>query len=404
MVVVMDTGRIDQADTGQRRSSTGPQTPYVARFMGGQNVLTGTVESDAGGAVTAEVGGRIDVRGRQGQTPATVGAQAVDCRAPRPDRAPTRYDGGAARRRQRHRRHRRGDRIPGQLRQGDARRPTGDEFVANVSDGAYFAEPVKWATRSSASWKTRRRPRPEQGRHRQRRRVLSRWRPLADGEGLTMATQAGPRIAQRRPVRAGSPTNPPVATCLHDRACRPGRRQTDRDRQPAECRRDGWKAEVETDCMQAMCRARWPGVAGKQCARRTTDRELDVSKIEDIADRTAAGIALAYRSGEATPGRIDRMRAGAHRQAPRATTSSSASQRDAGAARRPRRRKARYERGAPLSPLDGVPIAWKDLFDVAGSPTTAGSKLFARTARDARTWPAWPTRPRPAWCRSASST
>ena len=29
--------------------------------------------------------------------------------------------------------------------------------------------------------------------------------------------------------------------------------------------------------------------------------ERDVSNIEDIADRTAAGIALAYRSGEAKP-------------------------------------------------------------------------------------------------------
>ncbi|AHG18378.1 amidase [Chania multitudinisentens RB-25] len=33
----------------------------------------------------------------------------------------------------------------------------------------------------------------------------------------------------------------------------------------------------------------------------------------------------------------------------------------------------RWQRGAPLSPLDGIPIAWKDLFDLAGSLTTAGS-------------------------------
>lgn len=35
--------------------------------------------------------------------------------------------------------------------------------------------------------------------------------------------------------------------------------------------------------------------------------------------------------------------------------------------------RARWKAGQPLSPLDGVPIAWKDLFDVAGSITTAGS-------------------------------
>ncbi|WP_371321839.1 amidase [Pseudomonas alliivorans] len=34
---------------------------------------------------------------------------------------------------------------------------------------------------------------------------------------------------------------------------------------------------------------------------------------------------------------------------------------------------ARWKQGQPLGPFDGVPLAWKDLFDVAGSVTTAGS-------------------------------
>ncbi|MBF6026482.1 amidase [Pseudomonas sp. P115] len=34
---------------------------------------------------------------------------------------------------------------------------------------------------------------------------------------------------------------------------------------------------------------------------------------------------------------------------------------------------ARWRAGQPLSVLDGVPLAWKDLFDVAGSITTAGA-------------------------------
>lgn len=37
---------------------------------------------------------------------------------------------------------------------------------------------------------------------------------------------------------------------------------------------------------------------------------------------------------------------------------------------------ARYRDGRPLGPLDGVPVAWKDLFDMAGTTTTAGSSLF----------------------------
>ena len=36
---------------------------------------------------------------------------------------------------------------------------------------------------------------------------------------------------------------------------------------------------------------------------------------------------------------------------------------------------ARWKAGQPLSRLDGVPIAWKDLFDVAGSVTTAAASI-----------------------------
>lgn len=36
---------------------------------------------------------------------------------------------------------------------------------------------------------------------------------------------------------------------------------------------------------------------------------------------------------------------------------------------------ARWKAGQPASALDGVPIAWKDMFDVAGSPTTAGAAV-----------------------------
>ncbi|MFK8251887.1 amidase family protein [Ancylobacter terrae] len=34
----------------------------------------------------------------------------------------------------------------------------------------------------------------------------------------------------------------------------------------------------------------------------------------------------------------------------------------------------RWQEGSPLSPYDGIPIAWKDLFDIAGTRTSAGSR------------------------------
>ena len=37
---------------------------------------------------------------------------------------------------------------------------------------------------------------------------------------------------------------------------------------------------------------------------------------------------------------------------------------------------ARHRAGRPLGPLDGVPIVWKDIIDVADTVTTAGSDLF----------------------------
>jgi putative spermidine/putrescine transport system ATP-binding protein len=57
MVVVMNQGVIEQA-APPREIYAEPRTPYVARFMGGQNVLTGTVDS-----VSQEEALATDVRG-----------------------------------------------------------------------------------------------------------------------------------------------------------------------------------------------------------------------------------------------------------------------------------------------------------------------------------------------------
>ncbi len=47
----------------------------------------------------------------------------------------------------------------------------------------------------------------------------------------------------------------------------------------------------------------------------------------------------------------------------------------------------RYRSGFPLGPLDGVPVAWKDLFDMAGERTTAGSDLLRHAPPSARDAP-----------------
>ncbi len=44
----------------------------------------------------------------------------------------------------------------------------------------------------------------------------------------------------------------------------------------------------------------------------------------------------------------------------------------------------RLRQGRSLGLLDGIPIAWKDLFDIEGLPTTAGSKVLKKAAPAAK--------------------
>src|ERR671918_2133923 len=53
LVVVMDQGRIEQADAPEVIYAT-PESAYVARFMGGHNVLSGRLARIAGGIATLE--------------------------------------------------------------------------------------------------------------------------------------------------------------------------------------------------------------------------------------------------------------------------------------------------------------------------------------------------------------
>ncbi|WP_374641226.1 ABC transporter ATP-binding protein [Tabrizicola sp.] len=71
-VVVMDHGVIDQA-ASPREVYNHPHSPYVARFMGGQNVLSGTVDAaDAGQTVVRSKDGTLH------DLPAIAGVKAGD--------------------------------------------------------------------------------------------------------------------------------------------------------------------------------------------------------------------------------------------------------------------------------------------------------------------------------------
>ena len=97
----------------------------------------------------------------------------------------------------------------------------------------------------------------------------------------------------------------------------------------------------------------------------------------DIAKRTASQIGLAFRSGESSPVALVEHLISRISQA--AASNIFITVMTERALREARASDERYRRQRPLSPLDGVPIAWKDLFDVAGAPTTVASSLYRDT-------------------------
>jgi putative spermidine/putrescine transport system ATP-binding protein len=150
MVVVMDTGRIDQADTASIIFNR-PKTPYVARFMGGQNVLTGTVEGSKAGRIRLkDARGAIFEAAAGDSTPAPGSPMSF---AVRRDRIKLRKSGkGKAA----------ANEIAGVVEateyQGSYVKVTvdlgGGVFVANLPDGDYFADPVDKGDGVIASWNT----------------------------------------------------------------------------------------------------------------------------------------------------------------------------------------------------------------------------------------------------------
>ncbi|MEO8667255.1 MAG: ABC transporter ATP-binding protein [Bauldia sp.] len=152
MVVVMDTGRIDQADTAEVVFNR-PRTPYVAHFMGGQNVLTGTVEGSTAGLVKfkAPSGALLEAQ-VDGPIPAPGLPLSVSVRrdriwlSKRPASAASPSVNEIA-----------GSVVSTEY-QGSYVKVTvdlgGGVFVANVADGDYFADPVRAGDRVTAGWKT----------------------------------------------------------------------------------------------------------------------------------------------------------------------------------------------------------------------------------------------------------
>ena len=98
--------------------------------------------------------------------------------------------------------------------------------------------------------------------------------------------------------------------------------------------------------------------------------------IHEFADADGLAMAQDFASGRSDPvtaleAAIQRLPCAAHAFI---TVTEQRAQREALASR------ARWQANAPLSELDGVPIAWKDLFDLVDTPTTAGAALHRNAA------------------------
>jgi putative spermidine/putrescine transport system ATP-binding protein len=155
LVVVMAQGRIEQAASA-REIFTAPRNAYVARFMGGQNVLTGTVESVVGGhaIVAGDDGARLSIVVDKERL--IKGSRLVG--SIRRDRVSvTKAEGGATSSNE-------VNALLGEVHaieyQGSyvkvtIQRPAGEEFVANVFDEDFFRDALDIGDRVLARWSAR---------------------------------------------------------------------------------------------------------------------------------------------------------------------------------------------------------------------------------------------------------
>lgn len=154
VVVVMDHGHIDQAATA-REVYTLPRSTYVARFMGGQNVLSGKVVSVTGDVATlVENGGKrfsVPVKGTplaegehfyfsvrrdhvEVEKAADAAANPEEINAVQGTVIMTEYQGTWVK--------------------VTVEREGTENFVANMPDDRFFANPVTEGDRVIARWKT----------------------------------------------------------------------------------------------------------------------------------------------------------------------------------------------------------------------------------------------------------
>ena len=118
-VVVMNQGSIEQA-ASPHDVYANPRSSYVARFMGGQNVLTGKLRGDGGRCRSGRRAGRRALPRPDERRCETGGRQPGQSRgAARPDRSSARA-GGRRSEGELAPRDRRNGRVPGHLLQGDA--------------------------------------------------------------------------------------------------------------------------------------------------------------------------------------------------------------------------------------------------------------------------------------------
>src|SRR3984957_15639842 len=152
VVVVMEQGRIEQA-ASPRDIFFHPRNAYVARFIGGQNVLSGTVERLAEGRAVAVTSGgaRIEVplggnRVAPGETVfASLRRDRIAVR--RPPSGESRRDLLNSVTGEIHAIENQGSYVKVTIDLSD-----GEEFVANVLDEDYFVDPIDIGEPALATW------------------------------------------------------------------------------------------------------------------------------------------------------------------------------------------------------------------------------------------------------------
>lgn len=152
LVVVMSDGKIEQAGPA-RTVFNEPRTPFVAKFIGGHNVLSGTVEEQSGetAILKGAYGSRFEVKAaplpKGGDVSFSVRSDRITLTRAKDD-APKDPTEGA-------------NQITGVMAsveyQGSWVRlnvasPDSEEFILSMDEASYFADPIVVGDRVTASW------------------------------------------------------------------------------------------------------------------------------------------------------------------------------------------------------------------------------------------------------------